>query len=328
MAIKISLLNSIVFIISVSCFSQETIVKDTVFNEKNSFIQSFPNNISTRLFFINTSNSLYVKDRNSNDFYILDPNKQDRIGATISFRSISISYSIAPYFLATNKDNEGAKLFNINLRTYFSNWMQTFDIYKEKGFYIKNDAINFYFPKIKSIKIGGSTSYILNPNFSFKSVVSQDEKQLKSAGSLIPRILYYYSEYDIVSENDIVSFESKIYSFDIALAPSYYYNFVPIKNLLLSTGISTGIGLNTTTSDNKSVTSLLTELDFSSSITYDFSNFYFGSHFSYLILNHNTDSSSYVKDNIPFIEFFLGYRFKAPKKLLQKVNKINDKLKF
>ena len=297
----------------------------TVYDVKTEYIESFPNRLTTRLFYINTYNSLTIKSRNVNQTFNLEPNKQNRIGASVAFRSLNISYSFAPNLLAENLDNDNSKLFNLNLRTYFGKWMQTLDIYYEKGFYITDDAMEFYLPRTKSFKIGGGTSYIWNDNFSFRAIVTQDEKQLKSAGSFIPRIVYFYTKYDIRSADDTV--DEDYYSFDLAFAPSYYYNLIPSKNLLISAGFSAGLGVNYTTSKFESLTSLLTEINFRGSITYDVSNLYFGSHYSYLIINHNFDRSTYVKDNIPYFEVFVGYRFKAPKKFIKTADTINEKIK-
>lgn len=304
-----------------------------VYDIKTEYIEKFPNRITTRLFYVNTSNTIKVNDRNSNLYFNLTPNKQNRIGASVSFRSLTISYSFAPDFLAENKDNENSKLFNLGLRNYFGrHWMQTLDIYQEKGFYIENNDVNFYLPRMKSLKIGGATSYIFNENFSFRAIVSQDEKQLKSAGSFIPNIVYYYTKLNLRSDNNGV--DTVLHTFDMVFAPSYYYNFIPTKNLFISAGVATGIGLNYSKNEDnnhiqedETLTSLTTELNFRGSMTYDISSFYIGTHYNYLILNHNTDRSSYINDNIPFFQIFAGYRFKAPKKLVKKADEINEKIK-
>lgn len=315
----------IIVLVSSTSWAQDSI-PEVIYEKHTAYKDLFPNRITARLFYVNTSNSLMIKDRNSNLFFKLNPNKQNRIGASVSFRSLTVSYSFAPNFLAENQDNDNSKLFNLNLRTYFGkHWMQTLDLYQEKGFYVENNDINIYFPRFKSFKIGGATSYILNKNFSFRALVSQDEKQVKSVGSFIPRLVYYYTQINLRTDNDSV--DSKLESFDLAFAPSYYYNFVPTKNLFLSAGVSAGIGLNYSTSTDETMVSLLTELNFRGSLTYSINDFYLGTHYNYLILNHNTDRSSYVKDGIPFFQIFLGYRFKAPKKLVYKTDAINKKLK-
>lgn len=338
-------LKSLFFLIAAFSITSLAIAQDTittpqkdslapiVYDIENDYIHIYKNRITAKLYYVNTSNSLRLSDRNSDLSFNLEPNKQNRIGGSVAFRSINLSYAFAPDFLAKNKDNEDSRLFNLNFRTYFGkHWMQTLDFYNQKGFYInqENTNVNVYMPDTKSLKIGGATSYIFNENFSFRAIASQDEKQIKSAGSFIPSIVYYYTYYHIRFDNEglVDPIDSKSKSFDIAFAPSYYYNFVPTKNLFLSAGFSAGIGLNYSedSTEKEHLTSLLTELDFRGSATYDLDNLYLGVHYNYLILNHNSDRSTYVNDNIPYFQIFLGYRFKAPKKVVRKADDFNNKL--
>ena len=298
----------ITLIFLLACFKAHTQAHDVMPQPKLDYIAPITNKITARLFFTNTYNSFTINDRDSNLSIKMEPNKQNKIGASLSYRFITASFAFAPNFLAENKDNENSKLFNLNLRTYFGKWMQTLDVFNEKGFYLKHANTNVYFSNLKAFKIGGATSYIVNENLSFKAIVSQHEKQLKSAGSFIPRVLYYVTKYDI--DDAPTATKLDMYSYDIAFAPSYYYNVVPFNNLLLSAGVSAGIGLNHTHSksngNKENLTSLLTEFNFRTSTSYNINNAYFGAHYSYLIINHNTDRSSYVNDNIPFLQVFLG----------------------
>lgn len=320
MALKSNLTSLFIFLSIGLSFSQD-VANEVIYDEQTDFIESFPNHITARLYFVNTSNSFVFKNRDSPDVFKLNPNKQDHVGASVAFKFLTISFSFAPDFLAENRDNSDSKLFNINFRTYFGKFMQTLDIYNQKGFYLDGYGEQSYLMDTKTFKIGGRTSYIFNENFSFRAIVSQDEKQLKSAGSFIPRLTYYYTKHTLVT------FAEYIYnSFDISIAPAYYYNFVPAKNLLIATGGSAGLGINHTTSSEESLTSLSTELNFRASLTYDISNFYMGGHYNYAIINHDSDRSTYVKDNIPFFEVFLGYRFKAPKKWVNDIDTIENKI--
>ncbi len=304
-------------------YCQKAILNDTE-GDSTIYKVEFPNKITARLFGVNTSNSLSIQSRNDNLSTELLANKQDHIGASIAFRSIVLSYSFAPNFISENRDNKDSKLFNLNLRAFFGQWMQTIDFYQQKGFFLEiQDAnISEYFLEIKSLKIGGSTSYILNKNFSYRAIVTQDEKQLVSAGSFIPSLVYYYSKYDIIQGN----VDDDYFSYDLAFAPSYIYNWVIGKNLLISAGGSAGIGVNHSETNDESLTSLLTELNFKGSIVYDKNNIYLGAHYSYLVLNHNVDRSSYIKDNIPYFQLFVGYRFNAPKFVLKAADDVNDEL--
>ncbi|MDO6759816.1 DUF4421 family protein [Tamlana sp. 2_MG-2023] len=311
--------------------TQDTIQNIVYSEQNNDYIYIYKNRITARAFFVKTSNSLRIRDRNdSNNEFHLYPNNQDKIGASVAFRSISASYSFSTKSLAENPEDKDSKLLNFNLRTYFGkHFMQTLDIYSQVGFQL--EGTNYqpaYLPKTKSFKIGGSTSYIFNENFSYRAIATQDEKQLKSAGTFMPRLVYYFTKYDLNFPD--INLSNDYNSFDIAFAPAYIYNFVPTKNLFISAGASAGIGLNYSNNPHgdDDLTSLLTELDFSGTITYDVNYLYLGAHYNYLILNHNTDRSSYIKDDIPYLQFFIGYRFNAPKKIVNKADEINKKIGF
>ncbi|MCH4822553.1 DUF4421 domain-containing protein [Gramella lutea] len=313
------------WIISSTLVAQES-VQDSLQQEQ--YIQKFPDKITGRLFYINTYNSFEFSSRQTEETVSLTPNKQNKIGAKVSFRGLSLSYSFAPDFMAENKDNDDSRLFNIGLRGYFGNWMQNLELYSEKGFYVENDMNQVYLPRTKSFKIGGSTGYIFNQNFSFRAITNQDEKQLRSAGTFLPQLIYYYTNYKIRGTGGGgQEIDEKYHSVDIAISPGYYYNWVPTINLLLSAGGSAGIGVNFSDgSDSESLTSMLYDLNFRGAINYDFSDFYAGAQYSYLILNHNTDRSTYTEDNIPYFQAFIGYRFDAPKKVLDISDDVNEKI--
>ena len=319
--IKKSILSFFLSFFFYGIFAQDKTI-DTLYEKDTDYIRTYLNRITARTFFVNTSNSFVINSRFDDQRFELTPNKQDRIGAAISFRFMSFSYSFSPNFLSENKDNEQSRLFNLDFRFYLGNWMQTFDVLSQRGFYISDGIIEPYFPDIRTVKIGGSTAYIFNENFSFRAIATQDEQQLKSAGSFIPHVYYFYTKYRIKS-GDI---DDKLHSYDLAFAPAYIYNFVPFENFLFSLGASAGIGLNHSISSDETLTSFLTELNFRSAITYTISNFYFGGHYSYLILNHNTDRSSYVKDHIPYLQLFIGYRFKASKKWIKFADSLEEKV--
>ena len=153
----------------------------------------FNDNITTRLSINSTSNSFVLNDVANNRAYDIVPNDRERIDLAISYRSISFSLGFAPDFLATNKDNSNSKLYNLNFRAFHKQWTQSFDLYSQKGFYLKTGESSIILPEMKTFKIGGQTSYILNKDFSFRAIAAQSEWQQKSAGSLVPTVSLYYT---------------------------------------------------------------------------------------------------------------------------------------
>lgn len=325
MGLKTAFLSVCFIFISSVLIAQEP-AQDSIKHDE--YIQSFPDKITGRLFYINTYNSFEFSSRLTEEAVSLTPNKQNKIGGKVSFRGLSLSYSFAPDFMAENKDNDDSRLFNMGFRAYFGKWMQNLELYSEKGFYVENEMNQVYLPRTKSFKIGGSTGYIFNENFSFRAITNQDEKQLKSAGTFLPQLMYYYTEYKIRGTGGGgQEIDEKYHSVDIAISPGYYYNWVPTRDLLLSAGASAGIGVNFSDgSDSESLTSLLYDVNFRGAINYDFSDFYAGAQYSYLILNHNTDRVTYTEDNIPYFQAFIGYRFSAPKKVLDISDDVNEKI--
>lgn len=321
------ILPILIFTFFVSLPSVYAQTNDTIdYVEEGEYITKYKNRVTAKLFYVNTFNSYVFSDRDSGLKFEMEPNKQNKIGGNVSYSFITLGYSFAPDFLAENKDNEDSKLFNISLRMFPGKWMQFLEIYKEKGFY-ETDNFNIYLPETNSLKIGGSTSYILNDNFSFRAISNQDEKQVKSAGSFIPGISYYYSKFNVVGESAEGRVDEDFHSVDLAFVPSYYYNFIPVEDLMLSAGVGAGIGLNYSKSDDEKLTSLLTEWNAAATVTYDLDDFYLGSQFRYQVLKHNTDRSTYTEDNIPYFQFFVGYRFNAPSKWIKAKEDLLNRVK-
>lgn len=282
-------------------------------------MRSFPDKLMVRLGLINTSNSFFVNDSENEISYNLIPNTREYLGVSLLFRSVELDFGFLPEFLEQNKDNSNSELFNLNFRTFLGQWMQTFNLYKQKGFFADFRDIEIPLSNIKSFKIGGSTSYIMNPNFSFRAIGFQNEWQKKSAGSFIPRLFYYYSKFNF-NENNI---KESVKSFDIAISPSYYHNFVIREKIILGFGASTGIGFNHNSSSESNINSVLFEFGGSASVGYHSKSFFVGVNSSFNVFEHKTDKFVRIDDTITFLEFYVGYRFKAPKSFIKTADKVN-----
>lgn len=313
-------LRTFIGILLICCGQSSLSQHDSI--SENEYIVKFPDKISTRISLINTSNDFYINDTNLDLKYKLEPNIRDYLGVSILFRSLEIDYGFSPNFFKPNKDNGDSKLFNLNFRMFQGQWMQTIDFYNQKGFYVILNNQKLDASSVKTFKIGGSTSYIFNKNFSFRAIGFQNEWQTKSVGSFIPRFYYYFTKYNINQED----YNEKAHTFDIAIAPSYYYNFVLKKHFLLSIGGSAGIGINHSTNlGNSNLTSALFEFSGRAVLGYNSKTFFGGINSNILILEHNVDRYTRQDDTIPFLEFYIGYRFNAPKKWVKFADDFNTK---
>ena len=205
--------NIILLLTGISGFSQTDSIS-------NSYIQKFSDKISTHLFVLNTSNQFtfnYVKENMVVD---LVPNQKTTLGLAVQYDIVSFSLGFAPKFFADNKDNKGSKMTSFSLNLFPGRWMQHFDYYYQKGLTLKTEDASVYLTELRTLKVGGSTSYVFNKNFSFRALAFQSERQLKSAGSFAPMLSYYYTELNSEKVQDI---GGKSYFINVALSPSYHY---------------------------------------------------------------------------------------------------------
>ncbi|WP_321539791.1 DUF4421 family protein [Flavobacterium piscinae] len=227
---RVNLILWVVFFTAVGVAQQDSLSKPHFkrYNEKVIF----------SVYYTDISNSFEAKLNNSAqaDYFEFIPNKREQIGVNLSYKFIDVSYGFSPSFFEINKDNKNSKLFSLSTRFYHKKWMQLLTFINQKGFYVSQGSNELYFERLRTIKIGGTTSYIFNENFSFRTIANQKEWQSKSAGSFIPNFSFYYTNFDLNDED--FSDSSDVYL--LSLSPSYFYNWVINDHFLLSGGVILG----------------------------------------------------------------------------------------
>jgi hypothetical protein len=305
----------IAFFMAGGCVAQTDILQDAYYEE-------FKGKLSVQAFTLSTTNNFSLFYAAENLTVDVVPNSHTTIGAAAQYDFISLSFGFAPKFFTDNKDNQDSKMTSFTLSLFPGRVMQHFDFIYQKGMSLESGDVNVYLPELKSLKIGGSTSYMFNPNFSFKATAFQNAKQLKSAGTFAPTLSYYYTE---LNSKKVPDMGGKIYFVDVALAPAYYYNWVIAKNFLLSGGASLGAGFTTTVDDSTS-TSFLVNGSLHLAPGYNGERWFGGLNTRVLFFNHGTSSNVQMNDAVGYATFFVGYRFDAPGVLEREKNKIESKL--
>nr|WP_199000155.1 DUF4421 family protein [Flavobacterium sp. ASV13] len=306
-------LIGIVFLNSIfGCFAQNDSIR-------NSYFKSYDDKVTASAYYLDTSNSFQIAfDTNGQKNYVdLVPNRREQLGLSLSYKFIDISLGFAPRFFSENKDNSDSKLFSFNTRFYYKKWMQSFAFINQKGFYISDDDVNVFLPKMHTTKIGGTTSYIFNNRFSYKTLVSQNEWQTKSSGSFIPSFSFYYTNLNLNNEPD--SSNADIYVF--SLAPSYFYNFVISDRVLIGAGIAFGAGINDIDGD----VSALYQLDFNLKLAYNRDRFFAFASLNTLNFIQNDKAQARLNDNVSTLKISIGYRFNPPNKVKEIYEEINEK---
>jgi hypothetical protein len=303
----------IVFFISIfGCFAQ----KDSL---QNPYFKSYDDKVTVSSYYLDTSNNFQIGfTTNGQKNYIdLIPNRQEQLGLSLGYKFVDISFGFSPKFFDVNKDNSDSKLFSFNTRFYHKKWMQSFTFINQKGFYASEGSIQVPFPRMRTTKIGGTTSYVFNDNFSYKTLVNQNEWQTKSSGSFIPSFSFYYTNLNLNNEPN--SSNGDLYVF--SLAPSYFYNFVISDRILIGTGIAFGAGINDIDGD----VSALYQLDLNLKLAYNTDRFFAFANLNTINFIQKESAKDRLNDNISTVKFSIGYRFDPPNKVKEVYDKVNEK---
>nr|WP_322623346.1 DUF4421 family protein [uncultured Flavobacterium sp.] len=301
-----------VLLVSGCCFGQT----DTL---SSAWYKEFKDVLAVQAFTLNTQNT-FTLNYTADDLIIdLKPDAKTTLGLAVQYDIISFSLGFSPKFFEDNRNRRGGKMTSFSFDMFPGRFMQHFDLYYQRGIVLDvRNSGDIFLPGLKTLKIGGSTSYFLNQNFSFRASSLQNAKQLKSAGSFAPTLSYYYTEFN--SKHEPLINDDKVYYIDVALAPVYYYNWVIGKNFLVSSGASLGAGFTTTLDDNNSTTKFLINGSFHFAPGYSGERWFGGLNARVLLFNRATESNVEMGDAITYSTFFVGYRFDEPR-ILKKTRK-------
>lgn len=295
-------------------------------------IATYDDYVKIRMGINNRFERFSVHDKASKLHFNLNPNQRIRTTFSVIYKFMEFDIGYVPKFLRYNNDDgtRGVSSFTyFGTRVYFGKWMQYLSFSRTKGFYVDGKELNYnanvIFGDLRVMKIGGSTTFVANRSFSFKSVYSQSEWPEKSSGSFAPMVNYYVTK---IYGNQF----STNYLIDFGLGPSYHYNWKIFDRLMLSGGVFCGIGYNYTRSNPTNETPLEQnrQVSFQSQIRwnigYNSQHFYSGFSGTLDSFTYRTPSSITVDNSQHFFEFYVGYRFPAPNKINNFINKQTHKL--
>lgn len=247
----------------------------------------------------------------------IEPDYKSQLGLSLSYQFLSLSLSYAPDFLSGNKESKNAKLFSFNYTLFVKKWAQSFTYITQKGFYISENGFRLPLPDMRTTKIGGSTSYIFNDNFSYKTLASQNAWQRKSAGSFVPKFSFYYT--NLTFNSDLGFSDGNMYF--LSLAPTYCYNFVISNRFIIGSGIGFGAGVNII---DKEVYGLY-QFDFNFKLGYNRNNLFAFVNSNVVSFLQSDAAEASLDDTLSSFIFTIGYRFDAPKRVKKVYEKIHEK---
>lgn len=298
-------MHKIIISITLLFFNSIYSQNDTI----NNYFTSYDEKIIFGFAIQQNSDTFYLAQKQDDEIIKteLTPNIERKLNINFTYKLIDFSIGTSPHFLKTNLEQKKSRNLNLGFRFNHKKWTQTITFINQKGFHIDiNNSGKQYYSALRSTKIGGTTSYTFNDKFSYKTVFNQIEWQKRSAGSFIPHFSFYYT--NIRSKEKTDNFYVDIYT--ITISPSYYYNFVVSKKILLGAGLNLGLGTNIV---NKTIDPLI-EVSSYLKMGYNTESFFGFIGFNTTSFAFDNKKESY-NNTLNSVKLDFGYRFNTPKKL-------------
>jgi hypothetical protein len=291
----------------------------------------------------NIENYLFTQGEKENEKkQIFSINNKTKVSFSIDYRIISATLSFTPRFFAENKDNDlkgSSSYTDFSVRFFPNRLIQNLYYKNVKGFYIENMKELFpawregdpylQFPNLRVQSFGGSTSYILNKNFSARSIYTQGEWQKKSSGSWVP-----FLDYDLtIFRNTIEDQSGKEIQYKIGANMGYFYNWVLGKNVNIAPYFALGLGGKFSTFWNvkgdgskDSAQYLTLRMEGGLHIGYNTDRFLFGGKMNFSAYTYQQTSNQAVQSSSMYGLLYIGYRFAPPKVVKNTYDNIQKKI--
>lgn len=338
---KLYIITAISFCINFSALGQKLDTANTLLED--GWIENFNHKIGIDFSFNNSYETFQIKTPTTQ--FTLYPNTATKLRLNVNYRFFSLGIQYAPDFIPGNGDENlkgKTKTFELKTSFIFKHWFTHISYSKVKGYYLKN-TVDFIpimegdpfiqFPDLHYFGIINSIGYSSNSKFSFRSLTSQTERQLKSAGSFIPTLqLGYYGIDDRSSGNST----QKSANFESSIGPGYVYTFVHKQAFYLSLGLQASLGyLNTKLTTRQPEENIITfqdnlvyGWDTRAGIGYNGRKFYSGIYSTISGLEYKQQSTTAKNYETRILyHFFLGIRISAPEIAKRKVNQIETLFK-
>ena len=235
----------------------------------SNYLADYTNLLTARLFLLFQNASLLINTTDDNISKIVyRPNVNVRIGIAGFWKWFGLGLSIDNPFYKTNRDVYG-KTTTLDLRVNAFGRAIAAELFLQRyrGFYIsapeQSNDNHYIVPDMRTFSLGIAGYWIYNAKrFSIRAAFIQNERQKKSAGSLVvrPAFLYYRissdhgiipapiaDEYHIPATNQVNGGEF----YSIGLSPGYIYTFVFLKNFYVTAAVFPGVAAQFTSFSNE-----------------------------------------------------------------------------
>ena len=276
----------------------------------------------------------------------IKPAAEYKQGFSFIYRWFTLALSFTPRYLINTDEIEelnNSKTFGLDLNVILSDrWRQELGYNYYEGFFNNGPLIDEgEFANTTLHMFQGSTVFTVNRNFSYRAHLDQTQRQLKSAGSLIPRLTYDYSKssFNFVDANLDTNVD-KISGINVYGQIGYLYTFVLNKKWFATFGAHPGIGYNysrseyinliegSETSSKESFHNVSFALEAETSLGYNSDRWFFGTAYNWRTYEYTNKEDDLFISNDNYFNVYVGYRLNGNPPMRKFFGWFEEKLDF
>jgi len=206
----------------------------------STYIGFFDRNVALKSYV--AKNFVFLSQDNPEVEYM--PNNPVNIGAGLSWKNTVLSFSYGYGFdFMRDKKKGKTESFDFQFHNYGRKFVFDVFIQRYKGFYTEDDDFNVeLYPDLKVEQSGVHGLYVFNgKKYSYKAAFDQNQRQLKSAGSLLLGVSASISKIESDS-SVIIKGGNVLRNFQFGINTGYAYTWVLGRRWFISA--STTVGIN------------------------------------------------------------------------------------
>jgi len=186
----------LIFLSQVSLLAQDSDIQIALRNDGHdtSYIKDFHDKLILKTYVVSKANNFSVSDVKNEITTEFKPNDVTNLGFGVNYKSFGLSMAFIPLGKKDNETYGRTQKFDIQSNVYTRKFGFDLRFQYYKGFYIDNankidpdlqlDTLIPLRSDISTLAFGGNVFYVFNSKqFSFKNTFTNNEWQLKSAGS-------------------------------------------------------------------------------------------------------------------------------------------------
>lgn len=173
------------------------------------------------------------------------PNNPVELGLGFSWKNSMLSFAYG-YGFDFMRSKKRGKTESLDLQFHHYNRKFAFDFFLQQynGFYMEEESQNDYFelcPDLRMKQYGITGQYVFNNRrFSYRAAFAHNEKQLRSAGSILLGVGAYFS--DIRSDSSFMyNDKNSLRNFQLGVSAGYTYTWVINRHWFVNGSVTTGI---------------------------------------------------------------------------------------